>query len=188
MAVDSAMLRWYAVFTKPQKEQRFAGDLRKRIDGLRLSPRVAEITVPTQESGRRDAHNTPILEVFPRQYVLVRCHLDEDIFEASARTEGYLSFIGMRRGPRGLEGEPTPLSDAEAEALLGRSHATGKSKKGRAVRFEHGDAVRIVTGPFTDFPGVVNEVDDTREHLKLLVQIFGRDTPVDVSFSHVRKA
>ena len=118
-------------------------------------------------------------------YVLVRMRLDDNTWGIVRNTPGVTGFVG----PSGAK--PTPLSRKEVEDILGVAKPEGSPAAEKKVRprveFEEGEQVRVVTGPFADFNGAISEIDIDRSKLKVLVNIFGRETPVELEFGQVAK-
>ena len=170
--------KWYVLHTYSGHEGRVTQTLLQRIQTLGLENRVFEILIPTQEriqiqSGKK-ANVTE--KLFPG-YILIRLILDDDTWLAVRTTAGITGFIGMGN-------KPTPISAAEVKSIQKfMSIAAPKFKN----TFSTGEAVRITDGPFTEMLGTVDSIDDERGKLKVLVSIFGRETPVELDFLQVTK-
>ena len=159
-------------------EARVAETLRQRVDSMGLTDNIFELLVPTQDRvvvrGGRKA--TVKEKIFPG-YLLVRMILDDNSWLAVRTTPGITGFVGTGN-------KPTPLSDLEVSNIQ-------KFVSSPAPRFKTklstGEAVKITDGPFTDFLGTIHEVDETKGKVKVLVSIFGRETPVELDFLQVQK-
>lgn len=170
--------RWYVVHTYSGHEANVARTLIQRVQALNLENRFFEIFLPTQEKiqikqGKREKVNE---KVFPG-YMLVRMILDDDSWFAVRSTQGITGFVGTGN-------KPTPISPSEVEAI--RKFSQQAAPKHKAT-FSVGEAIRISDGPFSDFLGTVDSIDEERGKLKVLVSIFGRETPVELDFLQVTK-
>lgn len=165
--------RWYVLHTYSGYENKVKRTIESRVESLDLSDRVYDIVVPTQEeieirSGQRF---TVEKKVFPG-YVLVRMDVDPETIFVLKNSPGVTGFIGINN-------VPTPLADAEVQNIL--KGMTAETPKIR-VSFQLGDTVRIIDGPFADFRGEIDEINQERGKMKVLVSFFGRETPVELDF------
>lgn len=170
--------RWYVVHTYSGYENKVRQNLMHRIDTMDVADRIFEVVVPTQEEveisgGQRRSVQR---KVFPG-YVLVRMVMDDDSWYVVRNTPGVTSFVGMGNKPAALEPK-------EVEAILKGMHARPTKVK---VSLALGDTVRIVDGPFSDFRGTVDEIDQEKGKVKVLVSFFGRETPVTLDFLQVER-
>ncbi len=175
---------WYVVHTYAGYENKVKSNLESRIASMNMEDRIFECVIPMEDviefkGGKRV---TVQKKVFPG-YLLVRCELDDDSWRVVRNTPGVTGFVG-------LGAKPTPLSRREVESILqvqpeGTEGTTRKAKP-RAM-FEVGETVRVREGPFADFSGSIAEINDDQMKLKVLVNIFGRETPVELEFSQVAK-
>ena len=170
--------RWYIVHTYSGHENKVAKSLAQRIQSLGFENRIFETIVPTRNiikvvSGKKEK----VLEkIFPG-YVLIRMILDDETWLLVRTTQGVTSFIGAGN-------KPTPISEKEVEAIQKFMRLEQPMYK---AAFTKGEAVKIVDGPFADFLGTVDDIDQTKGKLKVLVSIFGRETPVELDFLQVAK-
>lgn len=170
--------RWYVVHTYSGYENKVRQNLLHRIDTMDVADRIFEVVVPTQEEveisgGQRRSVQR---KVFPG-YVLVRMVMDDDSWYVVRNTPGVTSFVGMGNKPAALEAN-------EVELILKGMHAKPTKVK---VSLALGDTVRIVDGPFSDFRGSVDEIDQEKGKVKVLVSFFGRETPVTLDFLQVER-
>lgn len=170
--------QWYVVHTYSGYENKVRQNLLHRVETMDVSDRIYEVVVPTQEeveikSGQR---HSVLRKVFPG-YVLVRMDMDDESWYVVRNTPGVTSFVGMGN-------KPTPLEEGEVQAILKGMHAEPKRVN---VSLALGDMVRIVDGPFTDFRGTVDEIDQEKGKVKVLVSFFGRETPVTLDFLQVER-
>jgi transcriptional antiterminator NusG len=177
---------WYVVHTQSGYEKKVTANLHARIQSMNMEDKIFEVVIPMEDvvefkNGRKQ---TVQKKVFPG-YLLVRCRMDDESWYCIRNTPGVTGFVG----PSGSK--PTPLSRKEVEDILGVEKPDGAPAVEKKVRprveFEEGEQVRVVTGPFADFNGAISEIDVDRSKLKVLVNIFGRETPVELEFGQVAK-
>jgi transcriptional antiterminator NusG len=174
-------LRWYVVHAYSGFENHVMKTLRERIRRSGFESKFGEILVPTEEVVEmRDGKKRKSERKFFPGYVLVQMEMDNDSWHLVKDSPKVLGFIG------GTPDKPAPISDAEANAILQRVE-DGADKPRPKVLFEPGEVVRVVDGPFTDFNGVVEEVNYEKSRLRVSVLIFGRSTPVELEFTQVEK-
>jgi transcription termination/antitermination protein NusG len=176
---------WYVVHTYAGYENKVKSNLANRIRSMHVEERIFEVVIPMEDVIEFKGGQRRVVQkkVFPG-YLLVRMALDDDSWYVVRNTPGVTGFVG----PSGAK--PTPLARKEVEDILGvaKPEGTVAEKKVRPrVEFEEGEQVRVVTGPFADFNGAISEIDVDRSKLKVLVNIFGRETPVELEFGQVAK-
>ena len=170
--------RWYVLYTYSGHENKVAAAIKQRSEAMNVANRVFEVMVPTRDTVtvKRGKKEEIKEKIFPG-YILVQMVLDDDSWLVVRTTPGVTSFVGI--GNR-----PTPLSPKEVDAIMKFSLlAAPKFKTSISV----GEAVKIIDGPFADFLGTVESVDEARGKVKVLVSIFGRETPVELDFLQVSK-
>ena len=175
---------WYVVHTYAGYENKVKSNLESRIASMNMEDRIFECVIPMEDviefkGGKRV---TVQKKVFPG-YLLVRCELDDDSWRVVRNTPGVTGFVG-------LGAKPTPLSRKEVESILQvqPTGADGAPKKARhRAMYELGESVRVREGPFADFTGTIADINEDQMKLKVLVNIFGRETPVELEFSQVAK-
>jgi transcriptional antiterminator NusG len=175
---------WYVVHTYAGYENKVKSNLESRIASMNMEDRIFECVIPMEDviefkGGKRV---TVQKKVFPG-YLLVRCELDDDSWRVVRNTPGVTGFVG-------LGAKPTPLSRKEVESILQvQPEGTEGTKKTRPHRpmYEVGESVRVKEGPFADFSGSIAEINEDQLKVKVLVNIFGRETPVELEFSQVAK-
>lgn len=170
--------KWYVVHTSSGHEARVSETLRQRIETMNLTDKVFELLVPTQDRVVvRGGKKMNVKEkIFPG-YLLVKMSLSDDAWLAVRTTPGITGFVGV-------DNKPTPLSESEVHNIQKFVSSPAKRFK---TKLSIGEAVKITDGPFTDFLGTINEVDEAKGRIKVLVSIFGRETPVDLDFLQVQK-
>lgn len=169
---------WYVIHTYSGHENKVAATLRQKIEASHLGHSIHEVMVPTQEKieVREGKKQTLRERIFPG-YVLVRMAMDNQSWYAVRSTAGVTGFIGVGN-------KPTPLDPAEVESIKKFSEMEAPTYK---AAFSVGEAVKIIDGPFSDFIGTVDEINEEKGKLKVLVSIFGRETPVELDFLQVNK-
>jgi transcription termination/antitermination protein NusG len=178
--------RWYVVHTYAGYENKVKSNLASRVRSMAVEDRIFEVVIPMEDviefkNGRKVVVQK---KVFPG-YLLVRMDLDDHAWYVVRNTPGVTGFVGSGA-------KPTPLSRKEVEDILGtgvkeEGAAAGEKKVRPRLEYEVSEQVRVVTGPFADFNGVISEIDVDRSKLKVLVNIFGRETPVELEFGDVAK-
>jgi transcription termination/antitermination protein NusG len=177
---------WYVVHSYAGYENRVRTNLESRTQSLNMEDYIFQIEVPTHEvieikSGKRQQVQEKVLP----GYILVRMDLTDESWAAVRNTPGVTGFVG-------LSSRPSPLSLDEVASLLAPVPEEKAAKKAEAVRaaavdFEIGQSVTVMDGPFATLPATVNEINPDTQKLKVLVSIFGRETPVELSFEQVSK-
>src|SRR3989344_6323567 len=177
-AEASQNARWYVVHTYSGHEARVAETLRQRLATLGQTDKVFELLIPTQDKihikhGKKYSQKE---KIFPG-YLLIKMILDDDSWLVVRTTQGITGFVGTGS-------KPTPLSVSEVDAIM--QFASLGAPKYKA-NFTVGEAVKITDGPFADFLGSIESVDEAHGKLRVLVSIFGRETPVELDFLQVKK-
>ncbi len=170
--------KWYVVHTYSGHENKVALTLKQRIESEHLEEKILDVLVPTQDKIEiKSGKKVNIKEkIFPG-YILVKMVLDDASWLAVRTTQGVTSFVGMGN-------KPTPISDAEVATIVRFTQEEAPVYK---QVFSVSDTVKIVDGPFAEFIGKVDNVDEERGKVKVLVSIFGRETPVELDFLQVQK-
>ncbi|MFT4150060.1 MAG: transcription termination/antitermination protein NusG [Paracoccaceae bacterium] len=172
--------RWYSVSVLSNFEKKVAEQIKTAVAEAGLGEEIDEVLVPTEEviEVRRGKKVTSERRFMPG-YVLVR-------MEMSNRGYHLISSINRVTGFLGPQGKPMPMRDAEVNAILNRVEE-GEAQPRNLIRFDIGEKVKVVDGPFEGFDGMVEEVDEDHSRLKVSVSIFGRATPVELEFTQVSK-
>ena len=174
-------LKWYVIQAYSGHEQNVMRSLLDRIERSDLQDQFGEILVPTEEVVEmRDGKKRKSDRKFFPGYVLVQMEMNDATWHLVKEAPRVLGFIG------GTTDRPVPISTAEADSILQRVEE-GVDKPRPKVLFEPGEVVRVNDGPFTDFNGVVEEVNYEKSRLRVSVLIFGRSTPVELEFTQVEK-
>lgn len=177
-AVQPTNTRWYVIHTYSGHENKVATNLKQRIETMHLTGKIFEIVVPTRnivtvKHGKKEEQKE---KIFPG-YILVKMVLDDESWLAVRTTQGVTAFVGAGS-------KPTPISEKEVETIL--KYMAMEAPKYKTT-FSVGEAVKIVDGPFADFLGSIDSIDEAKGKIKVLVSIFGRETPVELDFLQVSK-
>lgn len=170
--------KWYVVHTYSGHENKVATTLKQRVDTMKLSDKIFQIVVPTRnivtvKHGKKEEQKE---KIFPG-YILVRMLLDDMSWLAVRTTQGVTAFVGAGD-------KPTPISQKEVDAIMKFMQMEAPKYK---TSFSVSEAVKITDGPFSDFLGTIESIDEEKGKLKILVSIFGRETPVELDFLQVTK-
>lgn len=170
--------KWYIVHTYSGHENKVAKTLMQRVQSMGFEDRIFEVLVPTRETIKiRGGKKENVKEkIFPG-YILVRMIMDDEAWLLVRTTAGVTSFVGASN-------KPIPVRDEEVEAIV--KFVDMKEPVFKAS-FSVGEAVKITDGPFNDFLGSIESIDETKGKVKVLVSIFGRETPVELDFLQVAK-
>ena len=170
--------RWYVIHTYSGYENKVKTNLEHRISSMDMGDKIFQVLVPTEEEIEiKNGKRHPVeRKVFPG-YVLVEMIMGDDSWYVVRNTPGVTSFVGSGN-------KPTPLTDGEVRGILRQIKLDAPKYK---VAFTKGESVRVTDGPFTDLHGVVDEVNPERNKVKVLVSIFGRETPVELDFLQIEK-
>jgi transcriptional antiterminator NusG len=173
-------MKWYIVHTYSGFERKVKESLESRVQAFGLQEKIGRVLIPTEPvTEMRGGKKYTTERMFYPGYVLVEMDMDDHVWHVVKATPRVTGFVGTGQ-------QPTPLSDEEVNQIVYRV-AVGKDKPKLKVKFEKNESVRITEGPFASFTGVVDEVNEDRETLKVMVTIFGRATPVELEFGQVEK-
>jgi transcriptional antiterminator NusG len=165
--------KWYVLHTYSGYENKVKKTIESRVEALDLADHVYEIVVPTQEEIEiRSGQRHPVQrKVFPG-YVLVRMDMNDETWYALRNTPGVTGFIN-------IDNKPVPLADRAVQSIMKGMTAEQPVVK---MSFQIGDTVRIIDGPFADFRGEIDEINNEKGKIRVLVSFFGRETPVELDF------
>jgi transcription termination/antitermination protein NusG len=171
---------WYAVHTYSGHEDKVKKNIERRAETMNLKSKVFRIEVPKDteirnRSGKKTEYKR---KVFPG-YVLVQMVLDDDTWYLVKSTTGVTGFVSSGN-------KPVPLQEREVREILEAIDPANTAARPRKI-WEKGVVVRVTAGPFADFTGKIEEVNDQKEKLKVMISLFGRDTPVELDFNQVEK-
>jgi transcriptional antiterminator NusG len=172
------MYRWYVVNTYSGHENKVKQNLEHRVVSLGQQRAVRQVVVPTETvSEMKDNQKVSVEKRTMPGYVLVNMELNDDSWQLVKGTPGVTGFVGASN-------EPVPLTQPEVDRLLHREVAQKVATK---AQFSIGESVKVISGPLSDFSGEISEINQDASKLKVLVSIFGRETPVEVGFDQVKK-
>ena len=171
---------WYAVHTYSGHENKVKTNIERRAHSLGLTDKISRIVVPTEEELRvRAGKRTSVRrKIFPG-YVLIEMVLDDQTWYLVKNTTGVTGFVSSGSGSR-----PARLTEEEVNNILQTVEASVQQPK---VRWTRGENVRVLTGPFADLTGKIEDVNLDKEKLRVMIELFGRDTPVELEFTQVEK-
>ena len=172
------MYRWYVVNTYSGHENKVKQNLEHRVVSLNQKRAVRQVVVPTESvTEMKDNQKVAVEKRTMPGYVLVNMELNDDSWQLVKGTPGVTGFVGASN-------EPVPLTQPEVDRLLHREVAQKVATK---AQFSIGESVKVISGPLSDFSGEISEINQDAQKLKVLVSIFGRETPVEVGFDQVKK-
>jgi transcriptional antiterminator NusG len=171
---------WYVIHTYAGYENRVKTNLESRISSMNVEDRIFECVIPMEDVMEIKQGKKQVVQkkVFPG-YLLVRMYLDDDSWYVVRNTPGVTGFVGSGA-------KPSPLSTKEVEKIL-QVKPEDKKKLRPRLEFEEQESVRVTSGPFANFTGTISEINVDQSKLKVLVNIFGRETPVELGFDQVAK-
>jgi transcriptional antiterminator NusG len=177
---------WFVVHTQSGYEKKVTANLHARIQSMNMEDKIFEVVIPMEDVVEFKGGRKQIVQrkVFPG-YLLVRCYMDDESWYCIRNTPGVTGFVGQSRQGQ----KPTPLSRKEVRTFLS-AKGEGAEQAARAkprLEYEVGESVRVREGPFADFSGEIAEINADHMKLKVLVNIFGRETLVEMDFSQVAK-
>ena len=176
--------RWYIVHTYSGQEDVVEKNLKLRIQSLDMQDRIVQVLVPTEEEvvfkdGKRRSERK---KLFPG-YILVQMDMDDESWYAVRNTPGVTGFVSSE-DETDKRPKPVPLEDKQIEDILKQVESDATRIK---IGLERGETVRITEGPFVDFIGAINDVDEAKGKVRVLVSFFGRETPVELDFLQVER-
>ena len=187
--MDDPLLRpgqWYVVHTQSGYEKKVTANLQARISSMNMEDKIFEVVIPTEEVDeyKNGKKQTVQRKVFPG-YLLVRCKMDDESWYCVRNTPGITGVVGQSRQGQ----KPTPLSRREVKTFFApkTDGAEAAPRRKAKLEYEEGESVRVKEGPFADFTGEIAEINADHMKLKVLVNIFGRETLVEMDFSQVAK-
>ncbi len=173
------MFRWYVINTYSGHENKVKQNLEHRVVSLNQKRAVRQVVVPTEtvQEVNKDNQKVSVEKRTMPGYVLVNMDLNEDSWGLVKGTPGVTGFVGASN-------EPIPLTQMEVDRMLKREVAVRAPSR---AQFSIGESVKVISGPLSDFTGEISEINEDASKLKVLVSIFGRETPVEVGYDQVKK-
>lgn len=175
------MKKWYVVNTYSGHENKVRTTMERRIESFGLQRHFGEIRIPTESVIEiKDGKKVPTIQRQFPGYILVNADMNDDTWRLIRQTPGVTQIVGAGE-------KPTPLSRGEVERLLHPGEAKAPEKIKTTVDYSIGETVKVTSGPLSDFTGAISDINVDQSRLKVLVSIFGRETPVELSFGQVAK-
>ncbi|MGI8461927.1 MAG: transcription termination/antitermination protein NusG [Solirubrobacterales bacterium] len=173
------MFRWFVINTYSGHENKVKHNLEHRVDTMGQQNRVRQVVVPTESVAEiKDGKKIQVEKRTMPGYVLVHMEMTDDVWGLVKNTPGVTGFVGSRN-------KPVPLSGPEVDKLLHKDAPTDRPRT--QAQFDVGETVKVISGPLSDFSGEIAEINEDAAKLKVLVSIFGRETPVEVGYDQVKK-
>ena len=174
------MFRWYVINTYSGHENKVKHNLEHRVQTMGQARKVRQVVVPTEQVQEiKDGRKVSVEKRTMPGYVLVQMEMTDDAWSLVKNTPGVTGFVGSRN-------KPVALSQPEVDRLLHRDTDGAERPRARA-QFAIGETVKVISGPLSDFSGEIAEINEDAAKLKVLVSIFGRETPVEVGYDQVKK-
>lgn len=174
------MKKWYSLRVISGQEEKVKKHIEFEVETNNISEKVGEIVVPVESVlEMKDGKKRVKSKVFFPGYIMIEVEMDGQVQHVINNSPGVISFVGPKN-------HPVPLKEAEVERILARLQKEQEEVEIVELPFKVGDAVRITDGPFADFVGFIEEINEEKHKLKVLVSIFGRETPVELDFLQVK--
>ena len=182
-AAENRRMRWYVVHTYSGHENKVKQSIEKAVELHGLKHQFGQVLIPVEEvTEMKKGKKVKVNRKFFPSYVLVQLELSEEMMHLVNNIPGVTRFVGTGN-------KPAPVSDKEVARILNRGETKGpkETREIREIPFRVGEQVKVTDGPFTDFNGVIDEINPERGKLKVMVGIFGRETPVELDFMQVER-
>jgi transcription termination/antitermination protein NusG len=177
----SDKFRWYVVHTYSGHENKVKQSIEKAVELQGLANLFDQVLIPMEEvTEMKKGKKVKVNRKFFPSYILVHLELTEEMMHLVNNIPGVTRFVGTGN-------KPAPVTDKEVDRILKRGDTTTKEKEIREIPFNVGEHVKVIDGPFSDFNGVIDEINPERGKLKVMVGIFGRETPVELDFLQVER-
>lgn len=174
---ESEEIKWYAIHVLSGHENKVKAYLENEIKHANLVEKITDILVPSEQiTEMKEGKKRVRTKIMFPGYMLVKMVFDKDSRHLILNTPGVTNFVGRKN-------EPVPLKPDEAERIIGKARDSGADRS--KVPFHVGDPIKVTDGPFTDFAGFIEEVNEEKNKVKVLVSIFGRSTPVELDFLQI---
>ena len=175
--------RWYVVRAISGKEKRVKDYIEIEVDRLKLGDFVEQVLIPTEKvfQIRKGKKVSKERNYFPG-YVLIEAALEGEVEHAIRNVPDVLGFLGAEKG-----GDPMPMRQSEVNRILGKVDELAEHEEEINIPFVVGESVKVIDGPFNNFNGIIEEINEEKKKLKVMVKIFGRKTPLELSYMQVEK-
>lgn len=175
--------KWYVVRAISGKEKKVKEYIEAEVSKENLKDYISQVLIPTEKVYQiRNGKKISKERSFYPGYILIEANLEGEIAHIIKNITGVINFLGEEKG-----GKPTPLRPSEVNRILGKVDELAESDEEITVPYFVGEQVKVIDGPFNGFTGVIEEVNDEKKKLKVMVKIFGRKTPLELSFMQVEK-
>jgi transcription termination/antitermination protein NusG len=173
-------MKWYIIHSYSGFERKVKESLESRVRAFGLEEKIGRVLIPTESVTEvRNGKKYTVERMFYPGYVLVEMDMDDHVWHVVKATPRVTGFVGTGQ-------QPTPLSEEEVQHIVYKA-GESKDRPKLKVKFEKNEKVKITEGPFATFDGIVDDVNEDKETVKVMVTIFGRSTPVELEFKHVEK-
>lgn len=180
---DNSVKKWYVVRAVSGQENKVKNYIETEISRLGMSDYLSQVLVPTEKVVQvRDGKKISKDRVYFPGYVMVEANLTGEVPHVIKSVSGVIGFLGETKG-----GDPVPLRESEVNRMLGKVDELSVKTDNVAIPYTTGETVKVIDGPFNGFNGTVEKVNDEKRKLEVMVKIFGRKTPLELSFMQVEK-
>ncbi|MEK6506784.1 transcription termination/antitermination protein NusG [Myroides sp. C4067] len=180
---DTSVKKWYVVRAVSGQENKVKNYIETEITRLGLSDYLSQVLVPTEKVVTvKDGKKKTTERVYFPGYVMIEANLTGEVPHAIKSITGVIGFLGGERG-----GDPLPLRESEVNRMLGRVDELAVKVESGSIPYEIGESVKVIDGPFNGFDGTIENINEEKRKLEVMVKIFGRKTPLELSFTQVEK-
>ena len=180
---DTSVKKWYVVRAVSGQENKVKNYIETEIARLGLSDYLSQVLVPTEKVVTvKDGKKKTTERVYFPGYVMIEANLTGEVPHAIKSITGVIGFLGGERG-----GDPLPLRESEVNRMLGRVDELAVKVESGSIPYEVGESVKVIDGPFNGFDGTIENINEEKRKLEVMVKIFGRKTPLELSFTQVEK-
>lgn len=182
-AVKNSNMRWYVVRAISGKEKKVKEAIELEIDRLKMGDKVGQVLIPTEKVYQiRNGKKVSKERNFFPGYVMIEAELSGEIPHIIKGVTNVIGFLGGEKG-----GDPVPLRQTEVNRILGKVDELAEDEAEMQIPFVVGESVKVIDGPFNSFSGVIEEINEEKRKLKVMVKIFGRKTPLELNYMQVEK-
>ncbi|AFU69324.1 transcription antitermination protein NusG [Psychroflexus torquis ATCC 700755] len=180
---ETSLKKWYVVRSISGSENKVKDYIEKEISHQGLSDYVDDILVPTENVVQiRDGKKITKEKVYFPGYIMVNANLEGEVGHVIKNVNGVIGFLGETK-----RGDPVPMRESEVNRMLGKVDQLSTQKENVAIPFNIGESIKVVDGPFNSFTGTIDKINEDKRKLQVMVKIFGRKTPVELSYMQVEK-
>jgi transcriptional antiterminator NusG len=180
---ETNVKKWYVVRSISGSENKVKDYIEKEISHQGLSDYVDDILVPTENVVQiRDGKKITKEKVYFPGYIMVNANLEGEVGHVIKHVNGVIGFLGETK-----RGDPVPMRESEVNRMLGKVDQLSTQKENVAIPFNIGESIKVIDGPFNSFTGTIDKINEDKRKLQVMVKIFGRKTPVELSYMQVEK-